>query len=146
MAQKLSGVQNYETETRGESVDEIMMLVDLDTDLELGDLHLTSGCHDNSVTKKSTVCNKLHALDDKKLLRVGDTGQSISEGLCLENENGNTQINNETCENSEPLQTDSKTNTYTSDVVKDLTSSTMQTKEDTFAENSDIKQLIEVKG
>ena len=92
MAQKLTGV-TMETEDRGESGDDLMTSVDINNDLELTDLQLTSGCHgngdmgrSNNIVTDSTSCET--SLKNSK--------QSVLSSLCLKTETCNiiTNANN----------------------------------------------------
>ena len=70
-----------ETESRGESEDDLMTPVDLNSNLELADLQLTSVCHGSSGIEKnkSEVTSNTICVNDTMLK---DSRPSVLSSLC----------------------------------------------------------------
>ena len=85
MAQKLTGV-TMETEDRGENGDDLMTPVNSNSDLELSDLQLNSGCHDSGDIGQSK--KEVNGCKNSETL-FKDSQPSVLSSLCLKAEQCN---------------------------------------------------------
>ena len=72
----------------GESGDDLMTPIDLSSDLELSDLHLTSSCHGDNERSKDEVLSS----SNRETLST-ESKQSSLSSLCLKAEKCNILIN-----------------------------------------------------
>ena len=84
-------------------MDDVMMPVDLDPDLELGDLHLNSKYHDNC-SVESAIDVRTKTVVDKTTIMSRESAGKDSESAHKDSENDNsTSYNNKNCDNNRCL-------------------------------------------
>ena len=86
LAAKIAGIKEYGTDARGESVDGVMTPVDLEPNLELSELHLTSGCHDNDSKEKHNRVDENERLGVLDSQLVSDNQKGVLKKLCSQND------------------------------------------------------------